>query len=219
MGGASLDREKGGDHGRLSAGNGNQPFGRTGATLAASRPGKPGSEPVERAGLAVVRYSHKGGQAQKLAVLPEVLAGLPDGSDFERQVMLYVVCVWDVSLAALQVAVEQAKPGRGEAMVGQVAQELIAKGEAQGFAQGKAQGFAQGEAQGEAQGFAQGEAQGEARAIADSLTRLLEHRFGQLPGPVRGWISVAPATDLRRAFMAALDAESLSEVFPGLDLD
>ena len=46
-------------------------------------------DPTARAGLVALRYSHKGGETQKLRVLPQVLAALPDGSDFEKQVLFY----------------------------------------------------------------------------------------------------------------------------------
>ncbi len=41
-----------------------------------------------RAGLVALRFSHAGAEAEKLAALEEVLAGLPDGSEFERQVVV-----------------------------------------------------------------------------------------------------------------------------------
>ena len=92
------------------------------------------ADPAARAGLVALRYSHKGGEAEKMRVLPQVLAALPDGSEFEKQVLLYVMGVWEVQPPMLQVAAEQAKPGRGERVVGQVVQELIEEGKAQGLA-------------------------------------------------------------------------------------
>ena len=41
-----------------------------------------------RAGLMALRYSHAGADAEKLAALEGVLAGLPDGSGYERQVVV-----------------------------------------------------------------------------------------------------------------------------------
>ncbi|MDE0103419.1 MAG: Rpn family recombination-promoting nuclease/putative transposase [Bryobacterales bacterium] len=45
-------------------------------------------DPAARDGLVVLRYSHKGGEAEKMRVLPQVLAALPDGSEFDEQVLL-----------------------------------------------------------------------------------------------------------------------------------
>ncbi|MDE0103132.1 MAG: hypothetical protein OXN89_12195 [Bryobacterales bacterium] len=90
---------------------------------------------------------------------------------------------------------EQAKPGRGKAVVGQVVEAIRNRGKAEWLAKGKA----------------------EERARA--LTRLLEHRFGPLPLAVRSRIAVASLTELDARFMVSLDAQSLSEVFPDLDRD
>lgn len=64
-----------------------------------------------------------------------------------------------------------------------------------------------------------GEAQGRGQALIGKLTRPLEHRFGQLPGPVGGRTAAAATTDVDASFTAALDTASLSEVFPYLELD
>ncbi len=161
------------------------------------------SDPAAWAGLVALRYSPKGREGEKLRVLPEVLAALPDGSEFERQMVLYVMSVWEVQLTTLETAAEQAKPGRGQAMVGQVVQELIEKGKALGLEQGLEQGIEQGEAKG----------------LAGTLSQLLEHRFGQLPHPVRRRIAVAAPTELSAWFTTALGAECLAEVFPDVDSD
>lgn len=107
--------------------------------------------------------------------------------------------VWEVQLTTLETAAEQAKPGRGQAMVGQVVQELIQKGKALGLEQGLEQG--------------------EAKGLAGTLSQLLEHRFGQLPHPVRRRIAVAAPTELSAWFTTALGAECLAEVFPDVDSD
>ena len=92
-------------------------------------------------------------------------------------------------------------------MVGQVVEELLNRGKAKWLAQGRAEGEAT------------GEAKGEAKALARALRRLLERRFGPLPPAVRTRIAGASASDLDVGFAAALDAESLSAVFPDLGLD
>ncbi|MDE0105621.1 MAG: hypothetical protein OXN89_24855, partial [Bryobacterales bacterium] len=103
------------------------------------------------------------------------------------------------------------KPGRGEAVVGQIVQELIDKGVSLGLAQGLEKGLAQGLEKGLAQGMAQG--------MAGTLSQLLEHRFGRLPRPVRSRIAEDSPSELDARFTTALGAKSLAEVFPDLDLD
>ncbi len=88
-------------------------------------------------------------------------------------------------------------------MVGQVVQELLDQGYAKAYAKGYAEGYAKGLAEG----------------YADSLTWLLEHRFGQLPAAIRCRIVDAPQSELRIWFTVALDASSLETVFNGHDLD
>ena len=148
-------------------------------------------DPAARAGLVALRYSHQGGEAEKMRVPPQVLAALPKRSDFEKQVLSYVMGVSEVQLPEFHVAAEQAKLGRGEAVVGQVVQELIEEGKAQGLAQ----------------------------ALAGTLSELLEHHFGRLPRPVRSRIAVAAQPELNAWFTTALGARSLAEVFPDLDLE
>ena len=99
--------------------------------------------------------------------------------------------VWKVPLPEFHEAAEEAKPGRGEAVVGRVVQELIEEGKAQGLAQG----------------------------LAGTLSELLEHHFGRLPRPVRRRIAVAAQPELHAWFTTALGARSLAEVFPDLDLE
>ena len=134
-----------------------------------------------------------------MRVLPHVLAALPEGSEFERQVLLYGLGVWEVQPPKLQMAAEQAKPGRGERVVGQVVQELIDEGKALGLDEGKALGLAQG--------------------LAGTLSELLEHRFGRLPSSIRLRIAAAGPAELNDWFTTALGARSLAEVFPDLDLE
>ena len=84
-------------------------------------------------------------------------------------------------------------------MVGHVVQELLDEGKAVGLAEGLAEGRAEGR--------------------ADLLTRLLEHRFGQLPEAVVSLIASASEAELVTWFTAALDATSLVAVFEGHALD
>ena len=62
-----------------------------------------------------------------------------------------------------------------------------------------------------------GAAKGEERGLVRALTRLLEHRLGRLPSPIRGRITMAVPTELDAWFTPSLDAQSLADVFPDLD--
>ena len=152
---------------------------------------RPVPNPAAWAGLVAPRYSHRGGETETAGVVPQVLAALPDGSDFGKHVLLYGLGVWEVQPPELQSAVEPAKPKRGETVVGQVVQELIEEGRTQGLAQG----------------------------LAGTLSELLEHHFGRLPSAIRLRIAAAGPAELNDWFTTALGARSLAEVFPDLDLE
>ena len=167
------------------------------------------ADPAARAGL-LLRHSHRSGpeaMQRKLALLPQILAPLPDGSHYQRQVVVYVMNVWHVPQPAVSAAAEEALPGRGETMVGQVVQELLDQGEAKGLAKGRAEGLTEGRVEGRVEG------------LTDSLTWLLEDRFGQLPEALRNRIADASQGQLRAWFTAALGASSLGTVFNGHALD
>ncbi len=118
-----------------------------------------------------------------------MLADLPDGTRYEKQVMVYLMSVWSVSRQTLAQAAERVKPGRGESRVGEVVQELIDQGMEQGKVQERVQ----------------------------ILTRLLEHRFGPVPPGIRQRIRTATPEDLDAKLSIAFDAMSLPEVFGDID--
>ncbi|MEM1205351.1 MAG: DUF4351 domain-containing protein, partial [Acidobacteriota bacterium] len=99
------------------------------------------------------------------------------------------------------------------------ADKLIAKGIQQGLAQGVEQGLAQGVEQGLAQGVEQGLAQGVAtgrrEGMVDTTVRLLEKRFGRLPGASRLRIDGLDERGLEALADRLLEAASLRDL--GLD--
>ena len=113
-----------------------------------------------------------------------VLEGLPEGTEYARQLVLYILNVWRVPVPELKAAAGRAKPGRGEQIVGPIVQELIDQGKVEGMAQG----------------------------MAKYLLSLLEHRFGPVPGTVRRQIEGASPAQLDVWHAAALSGQSLSEV-------
>ncbi|MEM9597854.1 MAG: DUF4351 domain-containing protein, partial [Acidobacteriota bacterium] len=91
------------------------------------------------------------------------------------------------------------------------ADKLIAKGIQQGLAQGVEQGLAQGVEQGLAQGVATGRREG----MVDTTVRLLEKRFGRLPGASRRRIDGLDERGLEALADRLLEAASLRDL--GLD--
>ena len=67
--------------------------------------------------------------------------------------------------------------------------------------------------QGEARGRAEGEAKGRAEGKAAMLTRMLERRFGELPGWAHERIHLADDTQLDLWADTLFDARALGEVF------
>ena len=165
-----------------------------------------------RAGLAALRYSRVGSQAEKLAALAGLLAGLPEGTAYGQQVVLYILSEWQVPVPELLAVAGRAESGKGGRIVGSVVQELINQGKAEGVLLGKAEGVLLGKAEGVLLGKAEGRAEGK----AESLTLLLQHRFGPLDKPVLRRIASSSLEGLDRGYLAALSERPLSEVLARL---
>ena len=100
-----------------------------------------------------------------------------------------------------------------EGLVGTIAEALMERGEARGLEQGLEQGKAEGLKRGEARGLKRGKAEGLEQGKAEGLTRLLERRFGPLPGTARDRIAAAGPGELDSWLDRVLDADSLDAVF------
>ena len=148
------------------------------------------TEPSLRAGLITLKR-------EALTHLAEVVAGLPQDSTYRRQIMEYILRVYDdLDIAAFRQRLRQVDRTEDlEAFVGTIAETLIEQGKAEGLAAGKAEGLAAGK--------------------AELLTQLLTRRFGALPETVTNRITWGSLADLERWFDAAIDAESLDAVFAG----
>ena len=140
------------------------------------------TEPALRAGLITLKR-------EALTHLAEVVAGLPRDSTYRRQIMEYIVRVYDnLDIAAFRQRLRQEDRTEDlEAFVGTIAETLIEQGKAEGLAAGK----------------------------AELLTQLLTRRFGPLPETVTNRITWGSLADLERWFDAAIDAESLEAIFTG----
>ena len=146
---------------------------------------------VLRAGLAALKHAFDKGVPLKVVV--SLLADTPEKSLLERQVLEYVIRVYNLGEQDLMQALDQAKPDRREELMGTVAEEWMK--------------------QGEARGRAEGIAEGEARGKAVMLTRMLERRFGELPPWARERIHQADDTWLDAWADALFDARTLEDVF------
>ena len=156
---------------------------------------------------------------EALTHLAEMVAGLPQDSTFRRQIMEYILRVYeDLDIAVFRQQLRQVdRTNNLEALVGTIAETLIEQGKAEGLSVGEAKGLAAGKAEGlaagKAEGLAAGKAEGLAAGKADILSRLLTRRFGALPRSIAGRIGAASLADLDRWVDAAIDAPSLDDVF------
>ena len=162
------------------------------------------TEPALRAGLITLKR-------EALTHLAEVVAGLPQDSTYRRQIMEYILRVYDdLDIAEFRQRLRQVDRTEDlEAFVGTIAETLIEQGKAEGLAAGEAKGLAAGKAE----GLAAGKAEGLAAGKAEDLTHLLTRRFGPLPETVTNRITWGSLADLERWFDAAIDASSLEAVF------
>ncbi len=130
---------------------------------------------------------------EALAFLAEIAEGLPEGGDLRRQVLEYVLRVYNVDLEELRINLRNEGHAELEATVGTIAQTLLEQGEERGLAKGLAEGRAQGK--------------------AETFLRQARIRFGDVPAARADEVRTADATTLDRWLDALIGAESLEEVF------
>ncbi len=129
----------------------------------------------------------------------EVMAGLYGGGDLTRQILEYILRVYDDDMDTLRTLLRNEGQNELEELMGTIAETLLKQGEALGIKKGEALGIKKGEALGK----------------AGTLTRLLERRFGPLPRDVRARIGSAGLPQIEAWFDAAINAPDLSAVFAG----
>ena len=81
--------------------------------------------------------------------------------------------------------------------MGTIAETLLEQGQARGLVKGRVEGRVEGRAEGK----------------VETLTRLLECRFGPVPGDIRNRIAHAGLAEIDTWFDAAIDAPDLAAVF------
>ncbi len=134
---------------------------------------------------------------EALAFLTEIARSLPAGSDLRRQVLEYVLRVYNVDMDDLRALLRTGGHNELEALVGTIAETLLEQGEARGLAKGEARGLAKGKAEGK----------------AETLRRQLERRFGPLPRDIEARVADAGPERIEDWLDAVLDAPDLATVF------
>jgi predicted transposase/invertase (TIGR01784 family) len=146
---------------------------------------------VLRAGLAALKHAFDRGVPLKVVV--SVLTDMPDRSLFERQVLEYIVRVYDLGEQDLAQALDQAKPDRREELMGTVAEEWMKRGEARGRAEGKAEGK------------------------ADSVLHVLQARFGEIDDRIAARVRASDSAILDHMLERALTATRPDDVLDAAD--
>ena len=129
-------------------------------------------------------------------------AELPSDSEIVRQILEYLLRVYhNVSMDRLRESLRRDGHEDLETLVGTIAESLLRQGEERGLAEG------------EARGLARGEERGMAKGKAETLARLLERRFGTLPGNIRNRVATAEPAQVDTWLDALFDAPELGAVF------
>jgi len=129
-----------------------------------------------------------------LAHRREVAPAVPAGSPLRRIVIRYIRPVYPrADIVELLAGPDGSGGDEMEGLVGAIMEALRAEGEAHGIEMGRAEGMA--------------------KDRRRDLTRLLERRFGPLPGNVTRRIAAADTERLDRWFDRALDVDNLAAVF------
>ena len=118
---------------------------------------------------------------------------MPDGDRFEITVIQYISGVYDMKPEVFEQTLQAAKPDRWEALMGTVAEAWTKRAREEALLIGEAQGLAKGK--------------------AETLTRLLERRFGPLRRQTHDRIANAELDQIETWLDALLDAPDLNGVF------
>ncbi len=154
------------------------------------------SSPPVRAALGALKFAFDDGVG--VEILVAIARDLPDNDPLERQVLYYIVKVYDATEETLKEAVSLAKPNREDELMPTIAQEWIKRGRAEGLAEGEARGKAEG--------------------LAESLLEILEARFGPVDAGRRTQVAAMKADDLRPLIKLAATAPTAGAVFANVPL-
>jgi hypothetical protein len=132
--------------------------------------------------------------------------------DKQRIIDLFSVIDW---LMKLSPVLEQRLWTAIESLERNLKMPYVSSVERIGLAKGMEKGLKQGLEQGRQQGLEQGLEQGRQQEALTFLRRLLERRFGQLPGDVETRLTAASLAELEAWGERLLEANSLEAVFTG----
>ena len=143
--------------------------------------------PPLRAGLLALKYSHQDGDTE--AVLVQAFTDARDAPSLFKMLVVYATTVYSsVNPVLLRRAIHKVRPEWEDEMLSIAAKEWMAEGAIKGKAEGK----------------------------AETLRRLLRHRFHTLPPEVEARILNADGAQLDEWLDRILDAKVLTDVFTDL---
>ena len=159
------------------------------------------SAPMQRFGFVALYYATRKprGKAEVEATLRTLLTEWwPKARDsrdeeLQEQIFAYMIAQFNIDSATLTELAEAAQPNIGGKFMASLAQQLRAEGRTAGLAEGRTAGLAEGR--------------------AESLSRLLQRRFGPLPPTVQSRIAEATLDELGNWIDQVLDTPSLEAMF------
>ena len=138
--------------------------------------------PELRAGLLALRVVHADDIPPDLLDL--ITGGAVAGSEFERDILRYIVERMNLTPRLLEASLRRTKPDRWGAPMGTVSEAWLEQGRGEGIAEGQ----------------------------SELLLRLLERRFGEVPEATRERVRGGSLSELEAWAEAVLAAASLEEV-------
>ncbi len=126
---------------------------------------------------------------EALGFLAEIAESLPAGGDLRRQVLEYVLRVYNVDLEELRTILRDGGHNEMEALVGTIAETLLDQGEARGLDRGRTEGK------------------------VETLLRLARIRFGDVPAARDREVRSADAATLDRWLERLVTVGTLDEIF------
>jgi hypothetical protein len=188
----------------------------------------PGNELTRRTGLAALlfRLETCSDSAELLRIVDEILAWFRDHPDYQALKRVFTDIVrqtlpnttgdtlpFPEDMLEIRTMLANKIPGWQQQWKNEGIAEGMRLGEAEGKKLGEAEGKKLGEAEGKKLGEAEGMRLGQAKGKADTLLRLLGHRYGEVPETLRNRVMAADAAQCDAWIDAVFYATPLTEVF------
>ena len=153
-----------------------------------------------RAGLMALKYGTRDPQTQ-MDALKEITAALVDAPEILLTVLLYLLTTFpNLDEEHVRQVIRRVNPQEEAEMMSQFAQDILAKGKPEWAAMVRQEGEQKGRQEGRQEGQ------------AEMLTRLLQHRFGDLPPWASEKIAKAEPPALEEWSLRILDAKTIESV-------